>query len=444
MNPTGGPAPARRFQLDLALHATQKVVDADPRRFVVARCGRKWGKSTLAMKKTLAWAGPPNAMVWYVGPTYTQTKDIIWRALKRLIPREALYKKPNESELTFELKNSSIIKIMGADNPDSLLGVAPTAVVLEEAASMRPNVWEEAIFPNLAPHRAPAFFIGNPKGLNWYYDLWQSHVGDPDWGLHHYTIYDNPYIHRDEIALHRRNCKNEAVWRQEYLAEFESDAGRVFSFEESKICRTVPEPEKNRVCYRGIDWGQRDDTACLWAYLSGGRVMIFREYAQANLAASHQAAIIKNKTGDVRVDLTVISHDAFRQDPELRGITVALHFVRAGITPLITSSRNKAAARDMIQKLLSDEKILIDNEKCPMLIRQLKKLEWQDTVLEKPEDGDDDLVDALHYLVFALASRLLISADTPKAFVKDPNKLYLPDRKESSLARFTHLGDVTN
>jgi hypothetical protein len=437
----GGSQEKRRFTLDLSLHATQRIVDDDPRRFVIARCGRKWGKSVLAQKKTIQGAGRREAITWYIGPTYKQTKRIAWHKFKRLIPPQALHSK-NESDLMLRLKNAAEIYLMGADEPDSLRGPEPDFVVLEEAAMMKQEVWDEILRPNLVPKRAKAFFIGNPKGLNWYYDLCLDADQDPEnWGHHHYTIYDNPHLSKDEIELARKGCRNEAIWRQEYLGEFEADAGRVFHFEDSKLFQPVPRPQKNQPVYRGIDWGMRDDTGGVWGYVSGGVLYIFQEHAQANLAASQQAQLIKSKSAGLRCEESVISHDAYRQDPEMKGLTIAWHFVRNGISPLLPSSREKGPARDLIQRLMDDEKIVIDPTKCPVLRRQLQKLEWQDTLLEKTVDGDDDVVDALHYLVYMLASKLLIEADGKKREKRDKDKLYLPDRTELSEARFSELGD---
>jgi hypothetical protein len=432
----------RRFQLDITLTPKQKVIDADPRRFKIARCGRKFGKSTLGFYKSIKESGKRNAVVWYIGPTYKQTKRIAWREFKRLMPRDALYKKPTETDLNFTLKNAAELYLMGADEPDSLRGPAPTYVVLEEPAMMQSEVWHEVIRPNLAPHRAPALFIGNPKGLNWYYDLWLDAEKQPNiWGAHHYTIYDNPHIHPEEIEQCRLDCKNDAIWRQEYMAEFESDAGRVFQFNAGKVFVKVRRPQRNAHIFRGIDWGMRDDTACLWGYIEKGVLKIFQEHVQANLAASMQAGIIRAKSTEMICEQSVISHDAFKQDPEMRGVTVAYHFVRAGISPLLKSSRDKAGARDLIQKLMDEGKIEIDPTSCPVLRRQIQKLEWQDTLLEKTEDGDDDTVDALHYLVYMLASRLLVTLDKNKREKKDPEKLYLPERDEVKDAKFTEVGD---
>lgn len=424
------------------MHAKQREIDACNKRFIIVRAGRKFGKTTIAETKSIKWCSLPDDAVWFIGPTYKQVKRIAWKEFKRLIPREALLKKPNETELTFNFKNNTDLILMGSDDEDSLRGPAPRGTVLEEAASMNPEVWYEAVFPNLAPKKAPALFIGTPKGLNWFYDLWcQAERNPQDWGLFHFTIYDNPHISLEEIEMHRRNCPNEAIWRQEYMAEFESDAGRVFIFNPDDVFVPLSEPERDQRCYRAVDWGMRDQTVALWAYVQGGVIHVFREHAQSNLAASQQAELIKAKNGTLRVEWTELSHDAFRQDPQMTGLNVAYQFVRAGI-PVHPTTRNKAAARSLIQKLLTEKKIRIDPVKCPMLRSQLPKLEWKDTLLEKTEDGNDDAVDALHYLVYRLAQSMLVTAQESITVKKEPGKLYLPERETAGAAHFSPAGDV--
>jgi hypothetical protein len=60
--------------------------------------------------------------VWYISPTYKQSKAIMWSMLKELIPPEAV-SKSNETELMFELLNGSRIIIKGGDTPYYICGV---------------------------------------------------------------------------------------------------------------------------------------------------------------------------------------------------------------------------------------------------------------------------------------------------------------------------------
>ena len=100
-------------------------------------------------------------------------KAIAWSYLKHYtspIP----YCKINEGELSIILPNRATIRIFGADNPDALRGLYFDGVVMDEVAQMKPEVWGEIIRPALADRKGWAVFIGTPKGINLFsqmYDL---------------------------------------------------------------------------------------------------------------------------------------------------------------------------------------------------------------------------------------------------------------------------------
>lgn len=351
----------------------------------------------------------PNSVVWYVSPTIKQGKIIAWSELKRMIPQEALGKKPNDTDLIITLKNGSQLYLMGAEDPDSLRGPAPNGVIFEEAAFIRREAWHEVVRPNLAPKKAPALFIGTPKGYNWFYDLEQKAKENPEeWATFHYSIYDNPHIDPTEIEACRKSCDTDAAWNQEYMALYEASMGRVFgALDETKHTAHLSLPQGN--VYRSVDWGLRDNTAALWGYLKDKRLYIYREYLASNLSAPRQADIIKRMTPpQEKVVSTVISHDAAKQDAELKGLSVIWHFQNAGITPLRPSTRKKENSRQMLTDLIQQDRLIIDKNRCPKLWKQLMSYEWTDNAMEKPEDTPDDAVDSLHYLVEMLQFELFI------------------------------------
>ena len=187
--------------------------------------------------------------------------------------------------------------------------------------------------------------------------------------------------------------------------------GRVFSaFRDSDHVQRIELPSGHFECWRSVDWGMRDDTACLWAFMRGNQLFVYREYAESDMSAPAQAEVIKNLTTfKEKVQTTAISHDAAKEDPAMKGLTVLWHFRQAGISPLRASSRDKKHSRAMIQELMREKRIVIDGEKCPKLRKQILAYEWKDTAMEKPDDaGHDDLVDALHYLVEMLQFDLFL------------------------------------
>lgn len=388
----------------------------DPARFKILRAGRKFGKTTLAERVALRGLQLPRSSWWHIAPTYKQAKLISWEKFKRIIPQEAMGKKPNDTDLIITLKNGSQLFLMGSDEPDSLRGPEPNGVTLEEAAYHKDGVWSKVIRPNLMPKKSPAYFITTPAGYNWFKDLEDEArrliaLGDKEWAVFHFSCYDNPHISRQEIDSAKKDCDTEEIWRQEYLAEYESSVGRVFSaFSDIRHVKRVELPSGPFNSWRSVDWGMRDDTAALWAFIRNRCLYLYREYAENNMSAPAQAQVIKNlTTAKERVQRTAISHDAAKEDPAMKGLTVLWHFRQAGISPLGPSSRDKKHSRAMIQQLLHENRIVIDPEKCPKLRKQMLAYEWKDTAMEKPDDaGNDDLVDSLHYLVEMLQFELFM------------------------------------
>lgn len=437
---------SKTFRIPFKLTPSQSLIDANPARFKIVRAGRKFGKTTYSHKKALDWLGPPNSVHWQISPTYKMAKLISWEEFKRIIPAEVMKRKPNDTDLTITLKNGSRLYLMGSDEPDTLRGPAPTSVTFEEAALHKREVWHEVIRPNLLPHKAPALFIGTPKGFNWMKDLEDEArlsilKGGTEWAVFHFTVFDNPHLDPEEIAQARRDCDNDQIWRQEYMAEYEASIGRVFSsFSDNRHVGNVP-ILSGSFCYRSIDWGMRDDTACLWAQIEGyggnSKLRIYREYAENNLPSSSQAQIIGNKTtAEEKIERNIIGHDAAKQDSEMRGLTVRWHFSQAGIVPLKVGSKDKKSSRSMIQQLIVQDRLLIDKS-CVKLRKQLLAYEWKDTIMEKTVDGNDDLVDALHGMVELLQFDLFLdrSFNKEKTIAEKYHELALI-RKQGMIRKF--------
>jgi phage terminase large subunit len=156
----------------MPLSETQKIVARDPHRFKVVVAGRRWGKTTLAIRSICEVAKDPNKDVYYISPTYRMSRTIIFKRLKQKLMDLRWVKKINETNLEFTLKNGSTIALKGADNPDSLRGISLSAAVFDEFAFMDPDTWNTVIRPALADQQGSALFITTPIGKgNWAFDM---------------------------------------------------------------------------------------------------------------------------------------------------------------------------------------------------------------------------------------------------------------------------------
>lgn len=238
----------------MPLSKAQNTVAQDTTRFRVVVAGRRFGKTHLAIRE-LAWhAREPNREVWYVAPSYKMAKNIVWRKLKQRLQDLNWVKKHNETELTLQLVNGSTIALKGADNYDSLRGVGLDFIVLDEFADIDPEAWYETLRPTLSDKQGRALFIGTPKGIgNWAYEIYQNSLDDAQWQSWTFTTIDGGNVPAEEIAQAQKDL-DERTFRQEYLATFETFAGRIYyAFDRRENVQTAPHSHRE-VLHVGMDF----------------------------------------------------------------------------------------------------------------------------------------------------------------------------------------------
>jgi phage terminase large subunit-like protein len=235
----------------VSLHPGQAAIYNSPARFKVCAAGRRFGKSHFAAV-TLGIEGLREVNeagyrltaehgVYYVAPTFDQAKRIMWPKLRELLGFErngGFIANENVNDGWLELVNGRRIYIRGADNPDSLRGIALSYVVLDEYADMKANVWEEIIAPALMDVEGNALFIGTPKGKNHFYKLFMGALEKPDdprtgsnvrwkdWEAFHFKSGDNPFLKAKELDVIAGTLSMD-VMRQEIDASFLSGGGRI-------------------------------------------------------------------------------------------------------------------------------------------------------------------------------------------------------------------------
>jgi hypothetical protein len=133
-----------------------------------------------------------------------------------------------ETDLTIQLPNDSTVSLRGADSYDSLRGNGIDFVVLDEFASMKPEVWTDVLRPALADRRGRALFIGTPQGHNHLFDRFEYAQSHEDWAGFHFKTIEGGHVSAEELAGAAREL-DERLYRQEFEASFESTAlGRAY------------------------------------------------------------------------------------------------------------------------------------------------------------------------------------------------------------------------
>ena len=207
------------------LHKGQLEVAKSDARWKILCAGRRFGKTRLGVQMCMEVA-LNGGRAWWVAPTFSIAR-VGWRdiaASAKSFPREI---EPNVSlaNMQIDLPNGGSIAVRSADNPQRLRGEGLDFLVMDEAAFVKPEVWQEVLRPTLTERKGSALFISTPMGMdNWFFDLWEVAEKAPNWERFRFSTYDNPMIDNDEID----SAKDEVgsiVFAQEYLAEF-VDAGQ--------------------------------------------------------------------------------------------------------------------------------------------------------------------------------------------------------------------------
>jgi hypothetical protein len=285
--------------MDVEFCKWQKEVAQDTHRFRIICAGRRSGKSVLARLTLLKWAISNVGTYYLVSPTYRQAKSIHWAEMRKEVPREWIAK-TNETELSFTLKNGSIIQLHGAENPDTLRGVKLRGICVDEIASIRnwDWLWGEVLRPTLTDYEAPAIFISTPKGYNHFYELFeQGQVQDANYKSWRFTSYDNPYIPKEEIDK-ARNELTEDTFQQEYMADFRKYTGLVFKDfnRESNVIEPFTIPESWSI-YRSMDFGSTNPTVCLWIAVDGDdNWYVYDEHYEVKSGIDYHAGVINSKS----------------------------------------------------------------------------------------------------------------------------------------------------
>jgi len=202
------------------LKGAQSTVFCSPQRFRVLAAGRRFGKTYLALVELLQAAWGPDRLAWYVAPNCRQAKRIAWGPLKEMT-REFWASPPNETDLSIQLISGGTIALRGAENYESLRGSGLNFVVLDEYASMAPKAWTEVLRPTLSDKQGGALFIGTPKGLNHFHDLYQNAQDQAQWQSFSFTTGDGGNVTPEEIRSVSIEL-DKRTYRQEFEASFES------------------------------------------------------------------------------------------------------------------------------------------------------------------------------------------------------------------------------
>ena len=159
------------MQVEITLsapHQGQQKVLSESKRFNVLCCGRRWGKSALAVN-LLAETALDGFPAGYFTPTYKLLDGTYNECLLALEP---VIKRKNEHQF-IELITGGKIEFWSLENELAGRSRKYKRDVIDEGAftSNLWNRWTESIRPTLTDYKGDAWFMSTPKGKNDFYKL---------------------------------------------------------------------------------------------------------------------------------------------------------------------------------------------------------------------------------------------------------------------------------
>ncbi len=385
----------------MILTPSQNKIAESTVRFRVVNCGRRFGKTTLAIEEIKGKAVAKDSRICYVAPTYQQARDIAWEQLKKEFIGIAA--SINESRLEIRVPNlkkgESVIMLRGWESIETLRGQKFDFIVIDEIASMRNFQlhWEEVIRPTLTDTVGECLFISTPKGFNHFYDLYNKQETDVDYKSFHFTSYDNPHLPVEELDKARKEIPEDR-FAQEYLADFRKSTGLVYKeFDRQRHVYTDEDIKKGKIGFVsienlvGIDWGFTNPAAIYkFEKDNDGKYYITREYYKTG-----------KTTPELIEYISTLNGNKFYPDPAEPDRNEELR--RAGMIPREVS-KDVEAGINSVREMLNTGRLLVHSS-CINLINEFETYSYPDrkpnqNEYEAPIKENDHAMDAIRYVIY--------------------------------------------
>jgi hypothetical protein len=205
--------------------------------FITLSCGRGWGKTTFVAGDLVLpfMLANPGCQVMWVAPVLSTARTPIDEFFVPNLPKfdehgrkvwEYFWQK-NELHLYVGDKVSKIF-FKSADAPDSIVSKGYHLIVVDEAALIKREVFEQQIIGCARKGNPLVVLISTPRGKNWFWEYWQRGL-NPLAPL--FASIHQPYFKRPDypnFLVEMMKVLPADVVRQEYFAEFVDSGGLVF------------------------------------------------------------------------------------------------------------------------------------------------------------------------------------------------------------------------
>jgi hypothetical protein len=377
---------------------------------------RRAGKDVVSFNALLHCALHRKGTYWYVFPTFSQARKVIWQSItnegKRFldyIPRE-LIKKTNDSEMRIELINESCIQLIGSDHIDALVGSNIHGIIYSEYA-LQNELAYQLLRPILLKSEGFAVFISTPRGKNHLFTLYEIARSNPkDWFCQLLTVSDTGHITLQEIEKERQSgLMSEDLIEQEYFCSFSAGVEGAFYARYLDRMRVngqigcVPWESGFKV-HTAWDIGVRDNTSIIFFQTIGQTVRIIDYYEKSKEGLEYYIKILHEKPYIYGKHIAPADIAVKEFGTGMTRLEKARHL---GIT--FTTAPSLGSIMDGIETTRTTlSKIWIDETKCKQLIACLESYRQEYDNKKKIynsqplHDWSSHGADAMRYLCISL------------------------------------------
>jgi len=254
---------------------------------------RRAGKTKMILNFMIAAAMQRVGTYYHAFPEREQAKKNIWDGIdkdgKRYLDHipQSIIRNINNSELKIELINGSIIRLVGTDRYNALVGGNPVGIIYDEYAIQNPLAWDY-LRPVLAENDGWAAFVTTPRGKNHLFDMYTTVRKRKNWFVSVKGINDtkdwngSAVLSESVIDEERDSGMEEDKIQQEFYVSFEGGIQGAyytdqiqFLYGNGKIKDL--EIDTTKLVYTFWDIGYKDATT-IWFFQQVGSELRFIDY----------------------------------------------------------------------------------------------------------------------------------------------------------------------